>query len=414
MRIIDVLEPNNFTYPLSKDIYDDKFIAYHGTSNSYTHSFEIEGWNLQEQPYDPKDFKLLMKIFDEIGFSTYSSEMSKHIALQEQLKLPSFTQIYWTARNYARNRGGEAVHHFILAAYDFLNLFNNTKLLSIHKQKLKNNFAENREMLRNLENKRLIETRKKSIILLKEKYEKLTENHFPQSVNSQRSKFLTTERDIAEYKDDLYGDAAEVSLLLQDKAIDYFKSDNFNKAIFYLGLITHYIVDCASFPHVIDYLLDDLFVTFCSRRERQNYILTNIEFGKIHNNYEDMISERTYREYNFNNNEFNFFRIQQDYVEREIINAKGSISSFQAVLNVAYNTFFDSNKWQNQGKFNASYMLNNYNRIMRNKWKNIDFGWQDYDELDLDIYNYLLKIQNILQIAIINISCALDNTISSI
>ncbi len=66
MREIIINDPNDVVYPLSKDVYEDLKILYHGTSNSYMERIEKKGWCKNDQPHDMKDIKYICEVFESL------------------------------------------------------------------------------------------------------------------------------------------------------------------------------------------------------------------------------------------------------------------------------------------------------------------------------------------------------------
>ena len=137
MKTASISNPNDVCYPFSKEWYDDPYILYHGTSHVYSESIEKNGWNVNEQPYEIDDFQNICKLFEDIGWDG-TPKNSGHSVLRSftvggnddyvDVKPASFSQNYWTARNYSRNIGGESIHYLFLAIEDILNISENKQL----------------------------------------------------------------------------------------------------------------------------------------------------------------------------------------------------------------------------------------------------------------------------------------------
>jgi len=200
-------QSSDVLYPFSKEWYDDPFILYHGTSSIYSESIEHDGWNMNEQPYDIADFQKICNFFEDIGWdgtpknSGYSVLRSFSLGGDDNYvdsKPVSFSQIYWTARNYSRNIGGESIHYFFLAIEDILNMCESKQLQDEHRKFLEDELKEfldmqkktsNPEFLNNginryenfLENfsTDFLNNSKNITIKLQEKYEHFKKIHFP-------------------------------------------------------------------------------------------------------------------------------------------------------------------------------------------------------------------------------------------
>ncbi len=191
-------------------------------------------------------------------------------------------------------------------------------------------------------------------------------------------------------------DAYLCCYLLEEKLFATLAQDNINLSIFYMGLIAHYIGDCACFTHISDFFTD------------KDFNLTSLDpttrFKEINKNYREMVSERT----DDRNQLYKFFQIE---VSKSKIYE--SVNAHRAVFRTAFNTYYDSNIYGNQGKFNASYMLNNYEKVIQDKWDDFQEGWQK-NHVKNDAYFYLLRVQESLQVAVQSILYFLNNIIQKL
>lgn len=186
------------------------------------------------------------------------------------------------------------------------------------------------------------------------------------------------------YKKDLYISCH----LIEQKLFTMLRYKHYNAAVFYLGIIAHYIGDSACFPHVIEYLSDTEFCTSCSDMHE---IL--LKFYMINTEYREEVSKRTCQK----NSLYKFFKVDLTKFDvLELVDAKN------AVILTAFNTFNDSLSYDRHGKYNASYMLNSYEKTMKNKWGEFNQGWHHNHQKD-HAYFYLMKIQESLQVTIQNI-----------
>lgn len=186
--------------------------------------------------------------------------------------------------------------------------------------------------------------------------------------------------------------------LLEEKLFAALAEGNVNLSVFYMGLITHYIGDCACFTHIIEW--------FTNKDFANNLTLETIwtRLRDINMDYRNMVSERT----DDINQLYKFFQINVPKSKLyETVNA------YRAVFSTAFNTYYDSDIYGIQGSFTASYMLNNYEQIMQNKWDTFQKGWQENHVRD-GAYFYLLKVQESLQVAVQNILHFLNNIIQKL
>ena len=207
MKHVTIKHPSDVLYPFSKEWYDDPFVLYHGTSNVYSESIENDGWNMNRQPYDIQDFQKMCNFFEDIGWngtpknSGYSVLRSYSLGGDDNYvdtKPVSFSQIYWPARNYSRNIGGESIHYFFLAIEDILNMYENKQLQDEHRQFLEGELNELLDMQKKVSNPESLNnginryenflenfstdflTNSKNIAIeLQEKYEHFKKTHFP-------------------------------------------------------------------------------------------------------------------------------------------------------------------------------------------------------------------------------------------
>ena len=147
MEIKTISDPNDIVYPLSQDLFNDSQIVYHGTSSNFTELIEKRGWNVNEQIYDIKDIKYVCDIIESINyFNIKGDEVLRPFTLGSnnhhvERKLPSFTQDYWIARNYANNPGGETIKAYVSATNNFKFFINDEQLILNHLKKLENDLA---------------------------------------------------------------------------------------------------------------------------------------------------------------------------------------------------------------------------------------------------------------------------------
>nr|MDW7641610.1 hypothetical protein [Nitrosarchaeum sp.] len=145
LKLVTIDNPRNVLYPFSKDWYDNPLIVYHGTSSVYAESIEKNGWQMNGQTYDMKDFQKICEFFEDIDWygtpknSAYPVLRSFSLGGKDDYvnaKPVSFSQIYWTARNYSRHVGGESIQHLFLAIEDILNICENKQLQDEHRKSI--------------------------------------------------------------------------------------------------------------------------------------------------------------------------------------------------------------------------------------------------------------------------------------
>jgi hypothetical protein len=202
-----IQKSNDVLYPFKKEWYDNQQIFYHGTSSVHCESIERNGWSLNGQPYDMKDIKKICKIFEDIGWDgtpknsgysvlrAYSLGGGDHYLKKKPI---SFSQNYWTARNYSRNIGGETIHYLLLAIEDILYFVNNVDIQKQYKDGIVKKLKKYKDMqricsnpealdfeidyytkfLKNISNV-FLENAKVSCLNILKKYENFKKIHYP-------------------------------------------------------------------------------------------------------------------------------------------------------------------------------------------------------------------------------------------
>lgn len=148
MNYCVIEDRNNIIYPFSKDIYENPYIVYHGTSSCYSENIEALGWPVGGTPYELEDVRKIVQIHKEIelsneGYRTIScfSELGKN-SWQGQ-KTASFTNEFWYARNYSRNEGGETVANLIMACEQFIDIISSKQNKEEHMKRLAQKIVRN-------------------------------------------------------------------------------------------------------------------------------------------------------------------------------------------------------------------------------------------------------------------------------
>jgi len=94
MDRLEIKDPNYFVYPLSRQIYYDPKVVYHGTRSSFAESIESKGWKLNDVPYDRSDAKLVCDIFYSVGYTDRADFLFGVFKLDATIRA-SFTHNYW-------------------------------------------------------------------------------------------------------------------------------------------------------------------------------------------------------------------------------------------------------------------------------------------------------------------------------
>jgi len=181
MNVITIIHPNDFSYPLSKEIYNDKSIIYHGTSYNYDESIETKCWIISEIPYVQKEVTYVLDLYESINYFSLGYKDLASYARSE--RLPSFTKRYWAARNYSRNPAGETIIALYQATKSFLEFIADDQNFKRHAEKLKkSSYAGDpnlQKYLDNLKNVQSLRSQKEELLKIIQKYDSLVKNHFP-------------------------------------------------------------------------------------------------------------------------------------------------------------------------------------------------------------------------------------------
>lgn len=145
-------DPLNIVYPLNKDIFEDDYVVYHGTSSCYITNIEQNGWRINDQPYNIKDIVNICKVFSDINFSDEGYSVLSPFTLSSDQshvgdKRASFTNNYWMARGFASVQGGETLHALLKAIQSFQQLILSEEIRRKQLTILNNRFNEYDKML---------------------------------------------------------------------------------------------------------------------------------------------------------------------------------------------------------------------------------------------------------------------------
>jgi len=203
MKIFTITDPHDVIYPLPETMYSDTHILYHGTSSIYSEMIENNGWDINGIPLELQDFVDLVEIFKKIDYDGINISVLKSYTIGSdekylQLKKPSFSQQYNTARNYATNPGGESITYFLKSIEDMLKFSNDDELKENHISKIQTKLNENLIVQKKSSNPEILDnqiSRQKTALAtlnsdyltkcqpvlmnLKQKYSQITKNHFP-------------------------------------------------------------------------------------------------------------------------------------------------------------------------------------------------------------------------------------------
>ena len=119
MECITVADPNDRSFPLSRELFEDRQILYHGSWSTYSSRIESEGFIHGALPFDWRHVATVFRAMQAIGGSAL------HVFLGEEYpRRPppcdlSLIANFWSARAYATDEGGEVVRMTIREAQQF-------------------------------------------------------------------------------------------------------------------------------------------------------------------------------------------------------------------------------------------------------------------------------------------------------
>lgn len=198
LRNIVVESPEDVLYPCGRDLFEDPYVVYHGTSRVYTTTIERDGWLPNSVPYVMADVELICHIYESIAFNGTSAggyAVLRGFSLGNDrnyclYKPASFSESYWRARNYATRRAGETVDSIILALDDLHVLLRDPARREQHKNALCDKYDERKKSLNHALTEHLsaIERMNKpdylnrclqDVTSIRDKYFNLAEGHSP-------------------------------------------------------------------------------------------------------------------------------------------------------------------------------------------------------------------------------------------
>jgi len=194
-KTVEITNQYDVTYPLDRNIYENRRIVYHGTSSIFTEEIEKNGWGLNKQPYDIDDIKFVCEAYESIdyeGSSGYAIIRSWTLGDNNFYigKKPGyFSQNYWIARDYAIPQGGETISGLIYAINDYFDLIRNPERCFKHKEKLQKKLSRFPpgvkyhdtllQCLKRLDDDTYFNKISEKLKDIKNKYEGLIKNHYP-------------------------------------------------------------------------------------------------------------------------------------------------------------------------------------------------------------------------------------------
>lgn len=151
-----ILDPDDIIFPLSRELFEDPKVLYHGTSSKFSKNIETYGWRVNDQPYDIDDVRYICNISELLFYAGYGYAVLRPFTLGTSdaylnKKRASFTSNYWMARRFASVKGGETINAIFFAIKEFQNLLNSEEKIQNHINSLKVYYDKYKNILQNIE-----------------------------------------------------------------------------------------------------------------------------------------------------------------------------------------------------------------------------------------------------------------------
>jgi hypothetical protein len=188
--IEDCLDP---FYPFDRDLYEDEHVIYHGTWSTHCPQIEQSGMGKACIAYRQADIDALCQIC--LRFGNTGDPMRGGFSVLDACAYgispgnrPIYlTGNYWCARGYAKNRGGETIHHALEAIADMERCFAQGKRRQELQTRLRANArtatAEEGELIReqiaNLQDRLLLEKSRQHLEEISARLKPLARGGFP-------------------------------------------------------------------------------------------------------------------------------------------------------------------------------------------------------------------------------------------
>jgi hypothetical protein len=119
MESITITDPDDRTFPLSKALFEDRQILYHGSWSTYCSRIELEGFIHGDLPFDWRHVATVFRANQAIGGSALRVFLGEEYPKKQPPCDLSLTANFWSARAYATDGGGEVVRMTIREAQQF-------------------------------------------------------------------------------------------------------------------------------------------------------------------------------------------------------------------------------------------------------------------------------------------------------
>ena len=197
MEKISISDPDNINvYPLSKEIYHDETILYHGTSSVWADKIEVEGLKLNDPPYPVAQIASLVAEFEKFfPFDSYPNSVwaafnvLKYYTVGQgncfvHNKIASFTSGYWTAVAFASTPLGETINRLLMFKERFIKFTQDEHeigtVMGDLRDKIEEYHASRSLILRAIEkNEAGYDSLINALVEISRPYDENKENHYP-------------------------------------------------------------------------------------------------------------------------------------------------------------------------------------------------------------------------------------------
>ena len=119
MECITINDPNDRSFPLSRALFENRQVLYHGSWTTYSSTIESEGFVHGALPFDWRHVATVFRARQAIGGSALKMFLGEEYPRKPPSCDLSLITNFWFARAYAMDGGGEVVRMTIEEAQQF-------------------------------------------------------------------------------------------------------------------------------------------------------------------------------------------------------------------------------------------------------------------------------------------------------
>src|ERR1043165_135854 len=131
MESVTIDNPNDRSFPFSREVFEDRHILYHGTWSTWSQRIETEGFIPGSVPFDWQHVATVFRANKLVGRGSY---LKLFLGENYPVKSPTcnlyLSATFGSARAYATDKGGEVVRKTIEEAEEFEDICANPQRLS--------------------------------------------------------------------------------------------------------------------------------------------------------------------------------------------------------------------------------------------------------------------------------------------